>query len=524
MGLVRHFLVCVVLTVALPTVALADPGDLDPSFSRDGVVAGPERMLGQDVEVQPDGAVVTAGSATVARYKPNGQLDTSFSGDGLRTIRIDRGFGINEIKLLDDGRIVVAGYAAVGPYSSAIAVVRLQQDGSFDKSFGGGDGYSQLEGTYFRAYDLKLGPDDQIVLVGGQLVARFLANGSLDPSFSQDGLIDVAEDAFVRTVAVRPDGSIIVGGELGRTVFARLYLTQYTPDGIEDPQFSFEPGSDTFRSILNSPASTELTGDGVLYVSFYGSRGPFRYGEDSGIGTFRVAPDGSIDQDFGPSGAGSYRNPGPVLELDDHDRPLLGGVGFPGRGFEATFGIVRLTSEGFRDKAFGRDGIALPSVGGEYASVNDIAIGSEGVMVATGERDLFDGGYATVRLTTTSGHSDMDADGLVDGRDRCALNLGDRHAGCPGARPTITARQPGDRYLKGRVNAEVGGCKKFVQIRMKRIVPGKDYIESTVRTTRRGYWRVSRVQPGARYRAVVLAHFARTRAYCRRAETLVTIR
>ena len=67
---------------------------------------------------QPDGKIVVVGSThaagfALARYNPNGSLDTSFSGDGRQTTDFydeygDAG-GATAVALQPDGKIVVVG-------------------------------------------------------------------------------------------------------------------------------------------------------------------------------------------------------------------------------------------------------------------------------------------------------------------------------------------------------------------------------------------------------------------------------
>src|SRR4051794_30517214 len=75
--------------------AVAAPGDLDASFSGDGVQTtdfSGEYDAVRGVAVQPDGKIVVAGRTgdndpdfAVARYNTDGSLDTSFSADGKQT-------------------------------------------------------------------------------------------------------------------------------------------------------------------------------------------------------------------------------------------------------------------------------------------------------------------------------------------------------------------------------------------------------------------------------------------------------
>jgi uncharacterized delta-60 repeat protein len=75
------------------------------------------------VALQPDGRIVAAGFAgatgsnfALARYSPNGSLDTTFSGDGKQTTNVgvvdsDSGSdgGAAGVALQGDGKIVLAG-------------------------------------------------------------------------------------------------------------------------------------------------------------------------------------------------------------------------------------------------------------------------------------------------------------------------------------------------------------------------------------------------------------------------------
>src|SRR5436189_1654653 len=86
------------LMVALATARIAQaqqPGDLDSTFHADGIsttdFAG-STDSGNAMALQPDGKVVVAGSAAdqgyviaLARYLPNGEIDTGFGINGKVT-------------------------------------------------------------------------------------------------------------------------------------------------------------------------------------------------------------------------------------------------------------------------------------------------------------------------------------------------------------------------------------------------------------------------------------------------------
>src|SRR3972149_1278111 len=99
-------------------------GSLDPTFSSDGkklVDFGGGYDAANDVAIQPHGRIVvvgydddgvgTADSFAIARLRPNGSLDDTFSGDGKKTTQFGMGGDIaNAAAVQEDGDIVVAGY------------------------------------------------------------------------------------------------------------------------------------------------------------------------------------------------------------------------------------------------------------------------------------------------------------------------------------------------------------------------------------------------------------------------------
>ena len=115
-------------------------GSLDTTFSGDGklttdIVTG-SIDWGASVTLQSDGKILIAGTSgndfALVRYKNNGSLDTTFSGDGklttdLVTGSIDWGASVT---LQSDGKILVAGTSG-----NDFALVRYNVDGSLDETF-----------------------------------------------------------------------------------------------------------------------------------------------------------------------------------------------------------------------------------------------------------------------------------------------------------------------------------------------------------------------------------------------------
>ncbi|MFZ1754605.1 MAG: Ig-like domain-containing protein, partial [Caldilineaceae bacterium] len=240
---------------ATAPAAITANGDLDPTFDVDGQVitdlGGGERANG--VAQQPDGRIVAAGTSNndfaVTRYLADGSLDTSFSDDGQVITDLggsDRG---NAVAIQPDGKIVVAGTS-----NQDFALARYNPDGSLDTSFAG-DGLVTVStdplGGNFRAAEgtsVAIQTDGKI-LVGGSIkqgeprkfaLVRLLSDGILDQSFDSDGFATSQfdpgglADEEIKDISVRADGEIAAVGEYKSGQFA---LARYNPDGSLDSLF-----------------------------------------------------------------------------------------------------------------------------------------------------------------------------------------------------------------------------------------------------------------------------------------------
>ena len=231
-------------------------GTLDPTFGTDGIVTTnptPDVDIVNGMVLQPNGKILVAGVATpgspwrprfaLARYTPEGSLDPSFGEGGIVISRLGIG---RALALQADGRIVVAGFSGSG-----FALARYHRDGSLDRTFGG-DGTVDAPANG-GAFSVAVQPDGRIV-VGGAMdffmfeVARFTPRGRLDTTFSRDGIVttDVGgSEQVVIGVIVQPNGKIVAVGhagphETGEPDLWRFVLTRYRANGVLDPAFGRE--------------------------------------------------------------------------------------------------------------------------------------------------------------------------------------------------------------------------------------------------------------------------------------------
>ena len=216
-------------------------GRLDATFGKGGVVLidtnpgfvvpGAESSSdGTAVAIGPDGAIYVGGSAAVnhamsgdvwsdfalVRLRPDGALDPGFGKGGVVIENFRASAFIRSLVVHPDGRVVVAGHVDYGATGYDMTLVRYRADGSIDSGFGMQGRVRMDLGGDDRIWSLLL-LDDGKYLAGGQTtsdkegklasfaIARFDANGALDPSFGTMG----------HTVSTFPSGPAV-----GRSVGA----------------------------------------------------------------------------------------------------------------------------------------------------------------------------------------------------------------------------------------------------------------------------------------------------------------
>ena len=264
-------------------------GTPDPAFT-DGV-SGNGRVLtdfGDDdqalgVAIAPDGKAVAAGRSgpfpsgdfAVARYDEGGTPDAGFGGTGLVTTDFGDFEVANAVAVDPDGRVVAAGrHQGILPY---FALARYEEDGDLDATFGD----AGLVSLYFAGLtdevsDVALTRDGRIVVAGTSgnrlAVARFMENGTPDPSFGAEGrvTIDFGLTTVGRAVAVAPRGRILIAG----TASSDLVVAQLNANGSRDRRFGTRGVARIDLGGSEGAWDVALAPDGGIVVAGTTSRGP----------------------------------------------------------------------------------------------------------------------------------------------------------------------------------------------------------------------------------------------------------
>jgi len=248
---------------------------LDPD-TRELFVTG----VAQALQVPGQGSKVL-----LAKFRPNGTLDTSFGNTGATTgIRLDGFTGTSAsataILKQPDGKLLIGG-----DVQSNFFVTRYLPNGTADTTFsktpgmgfGAAWGTSRAEGTR----SMVLEPDGKIVVFGGASMsaARLLSDGQLDTSFGSAGFFS-SGNATGAALWRKPDGSYLAVGSDevvtdGGTQFAVRFL-EISSAGVAEPSggrtivMPAGPGLSSIRGaarLADGRVVLYLTGLGTTYLA-----------------------------------------------------------------------------------------------------------------------------------------------------------------------------------------------------------------------------------------------------------------
>ena len=465
---------------------LLSAGTLDPTFNPTGTppgtLVGDLFFLGAEATaVQADGKILVAGTHqppvggvtaqnfAVARYLPNGQLDTTFGTtdtDGINGLASADFQGNQDVAFdmtIDSmGRIVVVGSALNAAGSArGVGVARFDMNGNLDTSFGtGGKAFHVLGGLLVQTRGVALQSDGKIVVAGisstglsssnNFMVARLNSNGTLDTSGFGGGTGFVTTDfgsnradtAF--DVAIQSDGKIVLAGQATIGTVQQFGLARYNANGSLDT--SFDGDGRVTTSIVFG-----LTSDNIRALAIQAD-GKIIVAGNAGSGSFvdlvmaRYNPNGSLDTSFNSTGASLNAGPtqpgvlliniapspstattrdfGEGLVIQPDGNYVVSGASSNNSGStqDGRLLIMRvLASTGTLDSSFGSGGITLtnitPPPGSSGEALLEVAMQPDGKIIAAGAFDggTIDDGYVLARFEsglalapTISGDADVD--------------------------------------------------------------------------------------------------------------------
>lgn len=368
-------------------------GQADTNFGSGGTAQiwiGPGASA-LDASLQADGKVIVSGQADycvylvcgfpnlgVARFDSTGQVDSTFGLNGL--VRSDDLFDTMHIMgasacrvfVLPTGKILIGGFCYTNQPSSSskyVYVARLNSNGSLDMSFGQNGFFKTGPAGYYEFGDMTLDAAGNIYVSGGMYngnyfydtyVYKLNASGQIQTSFGTNGVAHFfypQHFPWVKTVRVRNDGKVIVGGYYSDSLYTVLtgYIAMFEANGSLSNEI---PGG---QRIFSYPAwdnvyinAIQVLGDGhILYTGRLDSSSAYT----SNVIAGRLNHDGSDDPSFtGTSGdtifntgvystfgSGTYSNC--LLQQSDGKILVGGSYNTAAQSSWQAFAVFRLTPD-----------------------------------------------------------------------------------------------------------------------------------------------------------------------------------
>jgi uncharacterized delta-60 repeat protein len=357
-------------TPSFALVAYTPSGSLDTTFGSGGKAITPNSNInsGYHLTATEYASTDTTGNAnkivvvgngngiTLARYNPNGTLDTTFGTKGLVTTPLNGGAMSVAIQAAD-GKIVVGGWYNEPSNNQAFVLLRYNANGSLDTTFGS----------------------------NGEVITNPVAG----------------HDNSINQVVVQSDGKILAGGEADYDTYTfpngstqidpEFTLVRYNSNGSLDGTFgsagivhTLWPGTGSGLGDINSLAlqsNGQIVAVGVASPSSPGGTGwaLARYNSS----------DGSLDTTFGTGGLVSVDTP---VSYDFHNGAARS-VALQSNGelvvlgsaldanFNHTFAVATFTASGSLDPAFGGSGWVLGTGNSATSSMSTIASAADSVLV-----------------------------------------------------------------------------------------------------------------------------------------------
>ena len=273
----------------------------------------------------------------IVRTEVDGSIDNTFN--------IGTGFDndVYTMAVQTDGKILVGGLFESYNGTPAGKIIRLNNDGSVDNTFGIGTGFN------FSVFAITIQSDNKI-LVGGiftqyngqeqRKIIRLNTNGTIDNTFTNN----TGMNNIVYNIYTTNDGKILALGTF--TLYSGVTfnnIVRLNSNGTIDNTFNIGTGfnSETFSAVIEDDGKILVTG---AFTNYNGN--PRRQ-------VARLNNDGSIDNTFNPgSGFASISGLTTVDTVAKYnDKYFLTGEFNSYSGISAN-GLIRLNYDGTKDDTF----------------------------------------------------------------------------------------------------------------------------------------------------------------------------
>lgn len=395
--------------LTISATIFAQNGRLDYTFNLSGkVISEPQKgNVCSATAVQPDGKIIIAGSGShnnvggyfIARYNQDGSQDISFGNKGSVVTPVKANAGsFQSIVVMSDGKIIAGGYSAVSTLVD-IVIMRFNADGSLDNSFGQNGMIQKNISKYAYVNDMIVQPDGKILITGNKkdskndiktsFVVRYTANGSIDEEFGSNGIVLTEYDrpTEINAITLQSDGKIVTGGVFNFLSNPEYIVVRYLQNGKIDNSFGID-GFGKMSFMQEKPGFNLTLND--MTISAEGSIaviGEISYNK-SKIVLAKFTNDGKPDLTFGNAAYtlpldGDLRSYGASLFFQQDGKIIAACSAY--KDFTGFFTLIRVNETGTKDPLFGDNGVVFtPFQNTKSVTCNTAAFQSNGNIILAG--------------------------------------------------------------------------------------------------------------------------------------------
>jgi uncharacterized delta-60 repeat protein len=328
--------------------------------------------------------------------------------------------------------------------------------GDLDSTFGTGGLVTTSLNDYEIGKSIAIQPDGKILVAGDSYngvdfdfaLARYETDGTLDLTFGNSGWVTTTfgtETEFTLEILVQPDGKILVAGvaQMGSNLndFA---LARYESNGSLDMTFGSGGLVTTHFGVAGDSAyGLALQPDGKIVLV-----GRADNGSDDDLALARYEADGSLDITFGSGGLvttdfDGFDDEGESVVLQEDGKILVAGTSGNGPILK-DFALARYESDGSLDMTFGSGGLVTTDFfgGGDYGQ--SIALRPGGKIVV--------GGFAGNRYALAQYEMNGSLDGAFsnDGKATASYNNSSHYG------RDIAIQSDGKVVIAGQIGSNFG--------------------------------------------------------------------
>ncbi len=414
-----RFLSAVLLTIIVAAPASAttskflnqasELGALDPTFGQEGVVVTDLGGMDFGNAVAVGSRIVVAGTLQIGfccdwqqdlalvGYLLNGRVDPSFGDEGVVITDLDQNDIPVDVQLDSEGRVLVLISVGDSTDTRGAVLARYLADGTLDAAFGAG-GFVDV-GTDLYPSRVAVQLDGKIVVTARDpfVVARYLPSGQPDPEFGENGRVVTSlgsDNDWPIGVDVLPNGKLLVIASMATLIDAfegtfKLALVRYLQDGSLDSSFGKRGIVRRLIPDWHDVIDGEVAADGKIVVLVSGSAGAAYCADSySPQKLWRFRRNGHLDTTFDGDGRARVTSLNARgMALQARDKVLVTGERcIPPESLksEMAFAVARYRQDGSLDRRFANKGTAVNLAEGQHAVPRDLVLQSNDRVLVVG--------------------------------------------------------------------------------------------------------------------------------------------